>query len=318
MRKSTNGWVMLFCLQLSTLAMAQSSEIKELRFEPVDSERERTVPVKVYLPESQNALPVVLFSHGLGGSRENNTYLGNYWAEAGYVAVFMQHPGSDEDVWKNVKPRERLTALKSAATTTASVARFLDVPFVIDQLEAWNTEEGHALQGKLDLEHLGMSGHSYGCVTTLALAGQKFPVNVSFADDRIGAFLAMSPQPGKRLGADRAFGHVKHPILCMTGTADTSPINPKLTPANRREVYAALPAPDKYQLVLDGAGHFAFGDSQIQARRRNPKHHAAIERISRAFWDAYLKNDIQARKWLQSDSPLKKTGLGDQDVWQWK
>ena len=40
--------------------------------------------------------PVVLFSHGLGGSREGYGYLGSYWAAHGYVAVHLQHIGSDE------------------------------------------------------------------------------------------------------------------------------------------------------------------------------------------------------------------------------
>ena len=38
--------------------------------------RSRAVPVKVHLGKSRAPTPVVLFSHGLGGSRENNAYLG--------------------------------------------------------------------------------------------------------------------------------------------------------------------------------------------------------------------------------------------------
>ncbi|MBT8043888.1 MAG: hypothetical protein KJO79_02960, partial [Verrucomicrobiae bacterium] len=37
----------------------------------------RKVPLKLYLPAQKNA-PVILLSHGLGGSREVGAYLGNH------------------------------------------------------------------------------------------------------------------------------------------------------------------------------------------------------------------------------------------------
>ena len=59
-----------------------------------DARRDRRVPVRLYLPASTAAAPVVLFSHGLGGSREGNAFMGRHWAARGYVAVFLQHPGA--------------------------------------------------------------------------------------------------------------------------------------------------------------------------------------------------------------------------------
>jgi hypothetical protein len=53
-----------------------------------DTARQRDIPLRIYLPQSQSEAPVVMFSHGLGGSRENNRYLGVHWAARGYVAVF--------------------------------------------------------------------------------------------------------------------------------------------------------------------------------------------------------------------------------------
>lgn len=41
-----------------------------------DEGREREIPLRVYLPGERSPAPVVLFSHGLGGSREGNAYLG--------------------------------------------------------------------------------------------------------------------------------------------------------------------------------------------------------------------------------------------------
>jgi len=318
--------VTFLCLSAICCADAQTapdaSSIQTFLLDPLDAKRNRAVPLRIYLKPSEKPQPVFLFSHGLGGSRDNNAYLGNYWAARGYVGVFMQHRGSDDSVWKDTGRGRRLAALKNATGVQQTLDRFKDVPFVIDQLEAWNREQGHRLAGRMDLEHIGLCGHSYGAVTTLGLTGRRFVGRQTFEDKRIDAFLPLSPSPGKGGGnssAQRAFGHLRVPILCMTGTRDGSPIDPNLFPASRREVYRALPPGDKYQLVFEGGEHFAFGDSGgFKARRRNPKHHPAIQKISLKFWDAYLKEDADAEAWLQSEAPRKDCNLHPKDVWEWK
>ena len=299
---------------------SEKGEIETLLFEPVDAARQRPVPVKVYRIASPSPKPLVLFSHGLGGSREGNPYLGNHWSANGYVAVFLQHPGSDRSVWENEEPARRMGVLKEAAGLKQMLDRFQDVPFVIDQLEKWNAEENHPLHGAFDLEHIGLAGHSFGAVTTMGLAGRRFPLGRNYHDERIDAFLPMSPQPGKGMTPSDIFGHLSVPILCMTGTEDGSPIDPSLKPEARREVYVALPPGDKYQIVFEGAHHFTFGDDNggIRIRPRNPNHHPAILSISTKFWDAYLKDDETAKKWLQSIVPRQACKLDEKDVWEWK
>jgi predicted dienelactone hydrolase len=51
-----------------------------------DDTRDRDVPIRVYVPPGDDPAPVVLFSHGLGGSRDTSPYLGEHWARRGYVA----------------------------------------------------------------------------------------------------------------------------------------------------------------------------------------------------------------------------------------
>jgi predicted dienelactone hydrolase len=63
-----------------------------------DAARSRDIPVRIYLPATNGRSRVVLFSHGLGGSRGGSKFLGEQWAARGYVAVFVQHPGSDDAV----------------------------------------------------------------------------------------------------------------------------------------------------------------------------------------------------------------------------
>ena len=299
-------------------AAGTDTELTVIRLEPVDESRNRTVPVKIYRKPGEKPSPVILFSHGLGGSRENSPYLGEYWATHGYVAIFVQHAGSDEEVWKSVDRADRMAALKQAIGLEEALARYADIPFVIDCLEEWNAKEGHDLRGRLDLERIGLCGHSFGAVTTQALMGQRFVVNRSFHDPRIDAFFAMSPSAPRGLSPREAFGHVSSPVLCMTGTEDDSPVQPEVSPESRLEVYAGLPAGDKFQLVFEGAGHFAFSDTGLFDEQRQPHHHPAIQLISKRFWDAYLKGEAEAKAWLQSDAPREGAKLLEGDVWEWK
>jgi predicted dienelactone hydrolase len=269
-----------------------------------------------YLPESTNAAPVVLFSHGLGGSRKGNAYLGNHWAARGYVVVFVQHPGSDDSVWKGRESGNGKKAMEQAASGENYLLRVKDIPAVLDQLEQWNSSGTHALQGRMDLERIGMSGHSFGAVTTQAVSGQTAG-RISFTDPRIKAAIAFSPSSPRRGKAGAAFGSVAIPWLLMTGTKDLSIIgNTDL--ASRLAVYPALPPGSKYELVLHNAEHSAFSDRALpgDTEKRNPNHHRAILALGTAFWDAYLGEDADAGIWLDGEGA--GSVLEEEDRWQRK
>ncbi|HYE16927.1 MAG TPA: hypothetical protein VEA69_00660 [Tepidisphaeraceae bacterium] len=283
-----------------------------------DSARARDIPIRVMLPHGKEPAPVLLFSHGLGGSRNGPAYLGEHWVARGYAVVYIQHPGSDVDVWKGKPLGERAPALRQAASAHNFSLRVKDVPAVIDQLEVWNKETEHPLCGRLDLSRLGMSGHSFGAVTTQAVSGQSFPGNVAPTDARIKAAIPLSPSSPRAGDPARAFGAVKIPWLLMTGTQDTSPIG-DIDVKSRLAVFPALPAGGKYELVLDAARHSAFGDSLLPGdlgAKRNPNHHKAILALSTAFWDAYLRGVPEAKQWLDGDGP--RTVLEKADTWQTK
>jgi len=284
-----------------------------------DTTRDREIPLRVYLPSAKTAAPVILFSHGLGGARENNPYLGQHWSARGYVVVFTQHVGSDESVWKDAAALQRLAAMKKAANLQNLLLRLKDIPAVIDQLEKWNAEQASPLFGRLDLQHLGMSGHSFGAVTTQGVSGQK-PArgDFSFTEQRIKAAIAMSPSTPKGGGdPQKIFGEVKIPWLLMTGTNDIALIG-DTDLESRLAVFPALPPGSKYQLVLDGAEHEAFGDRKLPSsqKTRNPNHHRVILATSTAFWDAYLRDDKSARAWL--DGPGPSTVMEKADKWEKK
>ena len=58
-----------------------------------DAARGRDIKVKLYAPDNPTPPPVVIFSHGLGGSVEAASYLGERLASWGILSVHIQHPG---------------------------------------------------------------------------------------------------------------------------------------------------------------------------------------------------------------------------------
>jgi predicted dienelactone hydrolase len=326
--RSLGTLVATAALVLASAATAGAATYDPLRLPaveapaPVDLEvhdkgRDRDIPLRVYLPAQGGPAPVVLFSHGLGGSREGSSFLGRHWAAQGFVAVFLQHPGSDSSVWEGKGREQGMRELRKAANVKNFKLRAEDVPAVLDQLERWNSRSGSVLHGRMDLSRIGMSGHSFGAITTQAVSGQGYASGGQrFTDKRIDAAILFSPSSPQRGAPEEAFAKVVLPWLLMTGTEDQAPIGD--TVAGRLAVYPALPPGGKYELVLDGAKHSAFTDRPLpnDTGERNPNHHRAILAISTAFWDACLKGDAQARAWL--DGEAVRQVLEPADRWRHK
>lgn len=321
----SNSFLAIWCVASFTMAedydplrLPKTDLPKPINLDADSRAADRKVPIKVQLPVSKDPAPVILFSHGLGGSRENSDYLSNHWATRGYVVVRLQHPGSDDSVWREAQPLGRMAALQRAANGQNTVFRVQDVSGAIDTLAKWSAAENHPLSKRLDLKHLGMCGHSFGALTTQLVSGQKVGLGrLNPTDDRIDAAILFSPGSPRQGTVEQAFGSVKIPWLLMTGTHDGSPIGGQ-TPESRLAVYPALPPGDKYEVVLHEAEHSAFSDRALpgDAKSRNPNHHRAILALSTAFWDAFLKSDKEAKTWLNGDGP--KSILEPADRWQHK
>ena len=299
------------------LRLPATAKVRTVDLTVRDEARSRDIPLRVYLPDAAGPAPVVLFSHGLGGTCKGNPYLGNHWAGRGYVAVFVQHPGSDDSVWRGKPLLQRMPAMQQAASGANFMLRVADIPAVLDRLQTWHAETGHALSGRLDLRRVGMSGHSFGAMTTQAVSGQSLgAAGRRFTDKRIKAAVMFSPSPPRQGDAAAAFGSVQVPWMLMTGTRDESAIG-GVKPADRLNVYPHLPAAiDRYELVLHEAEHSAFSERGLPGDRgkRNPNHHRVILALTTAFWDTHLRADLAARAWLAGPAP--RGVLEKADRWQ--
>lgn len=193
-----------------------------------DAPRQRVIPLRIAHRASRGELPVILFSHGLGGNRHGASYLERRWRARGYVTVFMQHPGSDDAAWRDDPADQRLAALRGAATGANLVARMRDVVAVLDALAVWNNaRDGNRLEGRLRLDRIGLAGHSFGAFTAQVVAGQRVPPGLPgiWPDPRIKAALVLSPRGPTPGGRADAFAEVPIPWMVMTGSHDVSLID---------------------------------------------------------------------------------------------
>ncbi|MDF7774718.1 dienelactone hydrolase [Sphingomonas sp. AOB5] len=266
-----------------------------------DSQRNRDIPVRIRMPGgNQPKAPVILFSHGLGGSIEAGKAWGIAWAEAGFMVIHIQHPGSDG-------PAVRANGPQAAMAPQQLIARAGDVRFVIDEIGK-HPKAGACDLAKADTAHIGMSGHSFGAHTTQAVAGQRFARGSTVADTRIASAIAFSPAPPMRgPGTDEdAFGAITIPFFSITGSEDEVPITP-VKAADRQRPYRAMPAGGKYLLVFEGANHAAFGGQDFSSHGSAPDGHVRpiLIRLTTLFWRWTLMQDDRAKAVLdQGDSAL--------------
>jgi len=299
------GWALTLAATPAQQKEAGPLKVGILRPEWTDSARDRAVPVKIYYPEEpRGPFPVIVFSHGLGGTRDTYEYLGSHWASHGYVAVHLQHRGSDDAVWReSTEPGPAMA--RSAMNPRNALDRALDVHFALDQLALLAQQASSPLAGRLDLARVGVAGHSFGAWTTLAVAGQAMPRSgAKFLDPRVKAAIAMSAPtpPALAMGADATsiYGGIRIPILHMTGTEDAIPRPKRGSPADRRIPYDHISKADQYLVTFQGGDHMIFSGRSLGGERaaRDAEFQALIRWGTTVFWDAYLKDDAASKAWL--------------------
>lgn len=280
---------------------AQDS-ISATNFEWKDTARNREVPVRLYLPDvavtGTAPVPLIVFSHGLGGSRNGYQYLGRFWASQGYASLHVQHVGSDNTLWRG-NPLSLTMRLASAAQDSEAIARTKDVSFALSELLAMPS-----LAGRLDANRIVAAGHSYGANTTMLLVGAAVPRKtdagnevLNLRDPRIKAAMLLSAPPFYGYGNPAAIlGAVALPTLHITATGDEI-----MVPGygsgfeDRVNVFNAMGDARKTLVVFTGGSHSIFTDrSNTGGAELNPKVKAATQALSLAFLKQTLGGEANA------------------------
>ena len=209
--------------------------------------------------------PLIVVSHGTGGNMLGHHDSLVALAQAGFVAVAVEHP------------RDNFRDDSGFGTDLQLVGRPHHVTALIDALLKHST-----LGPLIDRTRIGMAGHSVGGYTALLIAGAvpKLALREAYrqavsvdplraradavgawrrkpdlpftADERVRAIFLMAPALGYLFDED-ALAKVRIPVRLWRPEADEILIHPW----NAERIARMLPARPEYD-VLEGAGHFVF------------------------------------------------------------
>lgn len=288
-------------------------------FDWLDERRGRAVPVRLYWPSGvapAGGWPVILFSHGMGGSRRGYSYLGSYWASQGFVALHVQHVGSDRRLWAGGFSMSNsfnlVRRLQQAAQPGEAIDRTQDMRFALDQLLAG------PMAPQLDARRIAVAGHSYGANTSLLLAGAKVAGPQRFftggtalpdmADPRIKAAILISAPPFYGEGDPAPIVQpIGIPTLHISATQDEITIPGYYSgPGDRLQLFDAIGGPHKALALFNGGSHSMFTDRlNTGGLELNPK----VKRATRELSAAYLRwvldgQQAPLRDWQRQHGPL--------------
>ena len=271
-----------------------------LDFEWADSSRARVVPVRLYLPRgasSDKPAPLVVFSHGIGGSRMGYSYLGSHWASQGVASLHLQHVGSDRNVWFG-SPLGLVGRLQGAAQDGEAIARVHDLRFALDRIF-----ESPAAP-RLDARRIVAAGHSYGANTTLLAAGARVERNGAWIDLREprlrGAIIISAPPFHGERSPQAILSSVTLPTLHITATEDIIRIPGYYSGAEDRvAVFDAIGSAQKTLAVFNGGSHSMFTDrAGTGGAELNREVKSATKELSLAFIkNLFEADDAGLRQW---------------------
>ena len=287
-------------------APAQTPAIRSEDFDWHDRARDRAVPVRLHLPaaperSTRRPLSLLVFSHGIGGSRAGYSYLGRHWASQGWASLHLQHVGSDRQVW-NGNPFGVVGRLHDAAQEAEALARVADLRFALDRVFAGE------LGAQIDPARIVAAGHSYGANTTLLAAGAKVERGgraIDLREPRLKAAIVISAPPFYGESSPQAIlAPVTLPTLHVTCTEDVIRIPGYYSPAEDRiAVFDAVGSAHKTLAVFQGGSHSMFTDrAGTGGAVLNPQVKSATRELSLAFLKSVFDGDTEAlpawaRRW---------------------
>ena len=283
---------------------AQGHRILDL--ELFDTVRQRPVPSRLYLPQQarpEHPVPLIVFSHGLGGSRMGYSYLARHWSNAGMASLHPQHVGSDNSVWRG-NPFELLQRLQAAAHESEALARVLDLRFVLNHILSFD-------QGPLfNTSSIAVAGHSYGANTAMLVAGAQVttgnPNLADLRDRRIKAAILISAPPLIGQGpARQVLGTVSLPTLHITSLEDTINLpGYRSTVEDRIAIFDAMAQSQRTLVVYNTGGHSIFTD---RTTRSGPETSARIKAATEELCTIFLRRSLNF-----GHSPISTESMIDQ------
>jgi len=224
----------------------------------------RLTPLIVYRATGPGAgcAPLVLISHGAGGSENGYRYLAKGMSKIGFTAIVMGHRESGRVALRKdmFAYGLRQGVYKLVTNRQAETARLLDVGAALD----WADRQCRA-------PYRVLLGHSMGSETVMLEAGARNRIGVASppaGQSRFDAYVALSPEGPGIVFPDHAWVGIRKPLLVLTGTRDQALEG---GPQSRQVPWHQLPgdgaANCQWMGVIRGATHLNFAGIGFGSRR---------------------------------------------------
>lgn len=293
-----------------------------------DQVREKDLEIKVTYPDGAVTYPVIVFSHGLLGSKDGYQPLVRYWADNGYVVIQPTHYDSASFRKPTLTELRDLTPL-----FVGWESRPDDIILILNELA--NIESLLPdFKGNFDHSRIGMGGHSFGSHTAMLIGGTQLSANSfgncgnvgsiatgnlsggkQFRDERPLAFLLLSPQGSGRALTETAdfnqsaWDDFERPMMIVTGTEDKG--RRRQDHVWRSEAFKYGAPDDKYLMVIEGGYHGFGGITGTKFFGSGPANDSHVEWVqlsTLAFFDRYVKGLLEASKFLTEGELAKVSG----------
>jgi len=185
--------------------------------------------------KSHGPFPLIVFSHGQGAIRWQSTFYTVLLASHGYVVVSADHEGGTLDY----AVRNQLQDVGIGIGT-----RPVDAQYLITAYQ--RLPEGDPLFGMIDPERVGVTGHSFGALTSLRVAA---------IDKRVKVIVPQAPPSTDLFFIDLGKPDLGIPVMVQAAHGDRT----LEWDSNVAPTWAAMKKP-RWLLDITTGGHFTFSD----------------------------------------------------------
>jgi predicted dienelactone hydrolase len=271
------------------------------------------------LPHAQGGpYPLLVFSHGFGGSGLSAVFLNEHLAAKGWIVAAPDHndkysavrirTGHQNDFDRNGFMQYAQQIASSDANHRAEYLYRLDeMRLVLDRML-----ESDLFGPLIDRNRIAVGGHSLGGFTALGLCG-TIPDR---RDDRIKAALLLSTGAGGYLYRESELAKVRVPLMLFLGEKEKEQKRGSETMTRLSEKIYRNVNPPKYYLVIKGANHFSFNNRFTDSEGSwflggSEEQFEVIRRYSITFLEKYVNGKRDVIGVLERKDPLVTRYISD-------